>query len=293
MKQEEIENYKKAGEISKKVKVYAREIIKKGEKLREIADKIEEKIIELGGQPAFPVNLSIDDIAAHHTPSSTDEETAKGLLKVDLGVHIKGCIADTAFSLDLENSEENKKLIQASDEALKKAIETTKPGIEIWKIGEIIQKTIETYNLSPIKNLSGHSLKEYIVHGGITIPNYNNNNENKLEKGAYAIEPFSTNGQGVIYEGKPSSIYRFDQILPIRDSFTREVFKYIQDNFDILPFCERWVVKKFGNRARLSLRQLEQTKILYQYPEFVEKAHGKVAQSEHTILITDKVEVTT
>src|SRR3989304_3159521 len=112
----------KAGKIASETKKYARVIAKKGMPLLELAEKIEAKIIELGGKLAFPVNLSIDDVAAHYTPSHDDKAVAHGLLKIDLGVHIDGWIADTAISVDLENNEENKKLIQASKDALENAI---------------------------------------------------------------------------------------------------------------------------------------------------------------------------
>ena len=116
----------KAGQISIEVKKYAKSFIKKDMPLLEIVEKVEDKIIELGGKPAFPTNTSINDVSAHYTPSHDDETLAQGLLKVDLGVHVDGWIADTAFSLDLENDEENKKLIEASKEALNNAIELIK-----------------------------------------------------------------------------------------------------------------------------------------------------------------------
>ena len=111
MNKSQKEHILKAGKISEQVKEWIRPQIKKGMLLLELAEKIEEKIIELGGKPAFPVNLSIDEIAAHYTPSHNDESVCQGLLKVDLGVHVKGWVSDTSFSVDLENSEENKRLI--------------------------------------------------------------------------------------------------------------------------------------------------------------------------------------
>ncbi|MBS3086957.1 type II methionyl aminopeptidase [Candidatus Pacearchaeota archaeon] len=120
-----------AGKIASQVKAYARTMVKKGMPLLEIAEKIEAKIFESGGKPAFPVNLSIDNIAAHYTPSHDDTALAHGLLKVDIGVHIDGWVADTAFSLDLENNDENKKLIKSSEEALENALSLIKSRIEV------------------------------------------------------------------------------------------------------------------------------------------------------------------
>ncbi len=289
MNSKEIQNYKEAGEISKKVKEYARKIIKPGVLLKDVAEKIENKIIELGGKPAFPVNLSINEIAAHYTPSSNDENTAKGLLKIDLGVHIKGYISDTAFSLDLENSEQNKDLIKASKLAIEKVEKNLKPGIEIFKIGEIIQNQITSFNFSPIKNLSGHSLNKYQIHSGITIPNYNNNNKNKLIKGAYAIEPFATSGQGEVYEGKPSGIYSLIEKKPVRNQQARKILEFIEQEYLTIPFCERWICKKFS-QYKIALSLLEKQGIIRQYPQLIEKSKSKVAQTEHTFLIKEKVE---
>ena len=294
MNQQEIKNYKQAGKIAVEVVKYAKSIIKPNLSLLEIADKIENKIIELGGKPAFPCNLCIDEIAAHYTPSHDDKTTAEGLLKVDIGVHVQGSIADTAFSIDLSKLEENKKLIKASEEALNEAIQTSKQGIELWKIGKAIQDKIESFNFSPIRNLCGHELASFTIHAGLTIPNCNNNSNIKLKSGAYAIEPFATSGSGIVYDGKPSGIYRFEQRKAIRDSLAREILKFIEEEYKTLPFCSRWIVKKFGNRAVLSLHLLEQEKIIHQYPQLIEKSHSKVSQAEHTILITDdKVEIIT
>jgi len=286
-----IENYMKAGKIAKEVIAYARQIIKPGLALLEIAEKIENKILALGGKPAFPVNLSINDIAAHYTPSHEDKTKASGLLKVDLGVHVEGCIVDTAFSIDLENLEESKKLIEASEKALQEAIKAAKQGAELWKIGEAIQNTITSFNFSPVRNLSGHELGLYNIHAGLTIPNCNNNNNTKLPEGAFAIEPFATKGQGIVYEGKPSGIYRFEKTAAVRDILSREIQDFIQEEYQTLPFCSRWLVKKFGTRALLSLSLLEKAQALHQYPQLIEKSHQPVSQAETTILVTDKVEV--
>jgi methionyl aminopeptidase len=274
-----------AGEIAKKVTEYAKSIIKPNMPLLEIAEKIEKKIAELGGEPAFPVNLSINEIAAHYTPSYNDETKARGLLKVDLGIHIDGWIADTAFSLDLENSEENKKLIEASEKALKKALETAKENVPVSEIGKTIQKEIESLGFSPIINLSGHEMNQYDLHSGITIPNIDDNRTEKLQKGVYAIEPFATLGTGKIHEGKPSGIYALVNEKTPRSDNAREILNHIIEEYKTLPFCSRWIVKKFGAKALFALRQLEENENLQNFPELIESSKAKVSQAEHTIMV--------
>lgn len=294
MNQKQIDNAIQAGKIAKQVKEWIKPQIKKGMPLLELAELIENKIVELGGKPAFPTNLSINEIAAHFTPSHNDETKASGLLKVDFGVHIDGITADNAFSIDLENSEENKKIIKASEEALKNAIEKMKKGITTSEIGEIIEKTISSKGFNPIINLSGHSMNEYDLHAGITIPNFNDQKHIELEEGLYAIEPFATNGNGRVHDGKPSGIYSLTNPKMPRSPIAREVLEFIQEEYNTLPFCSRWVVKKLGTKALIGLSQLEQQDILHHYPQLVESPGTKVAQSENTVLITkDKTIVTT
>jgi len=282
-----------AGKIAKEAREYAKSFIKKDMLLLEIAEKIEDKIIELGGKPAFPTNLSINDVAAHYTPSYNDETKAHGLLKVDLGAHIDGNISDTAFTIDLENSEENKKLIQASQEALANAIKNSKLNSSLNKVGKIVQETIESYGFSPIINLSGHAMEEYDLHAGITIPNIENQTNEILEKGLYAIEPFATTGSGKVRDGKPSGIYQLTNTKNIRSPNAREILIFLEKEYQILPFCSRWLVKKFGTKSLFALKQLEENGNIHQYPQLIESSNKPVAQSEHTILITDKETIIT
>ncbi len=283
----EAEKLRLAGRIARSAVEYAKSLARKDMPLLELAEKTEARIVELGGKPAFPVNLSINEIAAHATPLYDDEAIAHGLLKVDIGVHVGGWIADTAFSLDLENSEENKKLIEAAEQALNKALEEIKlkKEIKLRKIGHMVEREIISFGFNPVRNLSGHSISEYEVHAGITIPNYDNKNEEKLEEGVFAVEPFSTNGHGLVKDGKPSGIYHLVKEGNVRDGFARSVLDFIKQEYRTLPFCSRWIVRKFGSRGLVALRFIEQAGLLHNYAQLVETSKGKVAQAESTFLV--------
>ena len=285
---QDIEKLKQAGQIAKQVKDFARDIVKNQVPLIEIAEKIESKITELGGSPAFPCTLSINEVAAHSTPAANSEEKAHGLMKVDFGVHIDGFVADTAITIDLDNNEENKKLIEAAEKALEAAQEKIQVNIELKEIGKTIQNEIESLGFLPIHNLSGHSIEQYDLHAGITIPNIDNSRNIELDEGVYAIEPFTTNGDGAVKDGKPSNIYHLENELNVRDPVAREVLKYIKSEYSTLPFCSRWIQKKFGSRGLIALKRLEDAKILHHHKQLIERAGGKVAQAENTIILTEK-----
>lgn len=284
-----------AGKIASEIREWIKPQIKKDMSLLEIAEKIENKIIELGAKPAFPVNTSINEIAAHYTPSYEDESKAHGLLKIDFGIHVNGWTSDNAFSIDLENSEENKKIIKASEKALEKALEKIQDKIAISEIGKTIQQTIEENDCIPIVNLSGHSMEKYELHSGITIPNIDDKKIGMIIPGLYAIEPFATtkNATGRVKDGKPSGIYILINTKNIRSPIAREVLEYISEEYQTLPFCSRWLIKKFGTKALFALKQLEENENIHQYNQLIEESKQKVSQAEHTILIEKEKIITT
>lgn len=292
---EQIESYRKAGQIAKQIKEFAKQIIKPDEKLADIAEKLEAKILELGGELAFPINLSIDDVAAHYTPALNDETIASNLLKVDIGVHVNGCIADTAITLDLTKEKKYAKIIEATEKALaeaQKVIEKNKDKTMLKDIGGAIHETITKAGFSPIRNLSGHSLGEFKIHAGLTIPNYDNGNTKEVGKGAFAIEPFATTGSGIVYEGASSNSYHVIKESNIRDSFARKILEWLAENKKALAFSEREIEKKFGTRTKLALKMLEQTGIISSFAQLIEKTHQPVTQAENTLLIHGgKVEI--
>ena len=283
-----------AGQIAQQVRAYSKTIVKPGTPLLEIAEKLEAKIIELGGKPAFPVNLSLNEIAAHSTPSYNDVQKASGLLKVDFGVHIDGWVADTAETFNLDANPLHQQLIDTAKEALKQATTDLTKATELGSIGKKVNDTALKAGFQPIHNLSGHSIHQFDLHAGQTIPNYDTGQSQAIGEGLCAIEPFITSGVGRVREGRPSTIFSIAKESSVRDPLARELLTFIQENYKTLPFCTRWLHKHFGTRALLALQRLQQAGIIYQYPQLIEESGAPVAQAEHTIFITkDKTTITT
>lgn len=282
---ESIAKWKEAGKIAAKLLANAKKLAKPETPLLEIAEKIENEAEKLKVKFAFPINLSINEIAAHFTPLADDRTVASGLLKIDIGVCIDGCISDNACSIDLTPEQKYKDLIKASESALHEAIKIAKSEIEICEIGKAIANQITKEGFSPVRNLSGHELKPYKLHAGLNIPNYDNRNRTKLQEGMIiAVEPFATSGAGIVQDGKPSGIFALQEKKPVRDMTTRELLNFIEKEYSTLPFSSRWITKKFP-RGLLSLRLLEQASCLHQFAQLVESSRQAVSQAEHTLLI--------
>ena len=285
------QDFIKAGKISAEVLEYGKLLIKKGNSLFDATEKIEKKISDLGGKPAFPVQISCDEIAAHFCPEEDDKTVFdEQVVCLDLGVHVNGAIGDTAYTIDL--SGKYSELVKSAQKALEEALKIVAVGTELRQIGKIIHDTIKSYGYNPVRNLSGHGIGVYNIHTEPTIPNIDNGDKTKLTKGmTFAIEPFATTGTGVVAEKGHPTVFMVERQKPVRSQITREVLKEIAA-YQGLPFAEWHLTRKFGAKAGFALRELNQLGMMHSFPPLVETSKGIVAQAEHSILIDENGEVT-
>ena len=290
MDAEILENYRKAGRILAQVLEEARPRVDVGVPLLEVAEFVEEAIRSKGGQPAFPCNISLDRCAAHYTPSPKDESLfAENMVKLDVGVHVDGYIADAAITIDLSGHED---LVLASRAGLDAALELVGPGVSTADIGRAIEEAITGYGCRPVYNLTGHGLSRYIAHDQPAVPNRRMDKGVTLKEGdVIAIEPFATNGSGRISEAPITEIYGFSSPRPQRLPAARALMKEIMESYKTLPFARRWLK---GERAEYALMQLLRSGAVHGYPVLWEVEGALVSQAEHTVIILeDGSEVTT
>jgi len=288
MAEKEIELWKKSGKIAAEIMQKARKFVKPGMPLLEIAEMIENEVEKRKVSFAFPVNLSLNETAAHSSPTYDDKRIAEGILKIDIGISVDGYISDTASSIDLTPDKRFSKLIKASEDALNAAAKMAKAGTQLQEIGAVIQETINKAGFAPVANLSGHGLERWRIHAEPRVPNYNNHDSNTLKEGQIiAIEPFATDGEGMVEDGKPSGVYMLLEKKPARGKLSREILEFIEKNYNTLPFSARWLVnnKKFGSKSLFALKELQNLGILHQFPQLIEKAKGNVSHSEHTFFV--------
>jgi len=291
--------YKLAGKIAAQARNYGAGLIKPGVKLLDVANKIEEKILKNNACISFPVNISINEIAAHYSPDHNDTLTFKkgDVVKLDVGTHIDGYIADTATTVEV-GTKKYEKMIKAASSGLDTAIEMMKPGTDLSNLGKAVQKTINKHGFKPIDNLTGHSLKRYVLHAGLSVPSVPDRlNKSKPKAGdVIAIEPFATDGVGHVLSGKASNIYLCSSSLKakfVRDSRAKLAHNKMIKKFNTLPFAERWTKDLFENNETI-LRRLTFLGLIKHYPQLIESGKGVVTQKEHTVIITDDgCEVTT
>jgi methionyl aminopeptidase len=282
MKDEILDKYQEAGLIAAKILRDGAKEIRVGTPYLEFVESMESRVIDEGAALAFPLNLSLNEDAAHDTASPGDTRVfARGdVAKLDLGVQVDGYIADTATTIDLGI---NSLLVEASREALEAAISRIRPGVTVGELGMAVQSAIESRGYRPISNLTGHGLDRYVLHRSPTIPNVGINGGTVLEEGmVFAIEPFATTGSGHVTEKTRREIYSQISPKPVRTPAARAILEKIRDRHG-LPFARRWLN---GKRMDLALPTLIRSQVLHVYPVLSDIPGSLVSQVEHTIIVT-------
>tara|TARA_Y100000310_G_scaffold231157_1_gene233672 strand:+ start:1704 stop:2570 length:867 start_codon:yes stop_codon:yes gene_type:complete len=276
-------DWMKAGKIAAEAREYAKKICKEGNLYSEIANNVEDFIKGKNAGIAFPMDVSVNNMAAHYCPFLDDKSVIiKGdVVKLDIGVHVNGHVADNACTVEV-GTNKWAELIKSSKDACDAGCEIAVPGYKIRKIGKVIQDTIEGNGFVSISNLSGHGVGVYEVHLPPTIPNYDNGDKTMLEEGQHiAIEPFATDGKGFVKKGKLSGVYRFIAKKPVRLDGARKLMSFIEKEYKTLPFTERWL-GDFKN-VKFLLKLLKRDGVIEEYEQLPEEAGGMVSQYENTV----------
>jgi len=286
--QKKYDHYKKAGEIQFEAKKIALPLIKVGAKVVDICDTIEKFILDKEGGLAFPTNVSINNIAAHYTAQGPTDPTViqeGDIVKVDIGVQIEGYIADAAFTVSF--NEAYGKLVEASEAALQAVIDVIKPGVETHTLGALAEKAIKERGYWPVRDLSGHILSQWELHGKKTIPSVALPAGEKIEEGeVYAIEFFSTTGAGSVHDLPQTYIYNLVPIKrPVRSEAARQIIREVSNKYKTLPFARRWLFRDIKGAVLLGLRELTRIGLLHEYHPLADKKGTFISQAEDTVII--------
>ncbi|KAF9787077.1 methionine aminopeptidase 2-like protein [Thelephora terrestris] len=301
-------NIRRAAEVHRQVRRAARKFIEPGKSMIEIAEYIENgtrALVEESGLECgvgFPTGLSLNSCAAHYTPNGGDNIVLKqeDVLKVDFGVHVKGRIVDSAFTLTWDHTYD--KLLEGVQAATNTGVREAGIDVRLCDIAAAIQETMESYEVEvggkilpvkPIANLSGHSINRYQIHGGKSVQLVKNNDQTKMEEGEYyAIETFGSTGRGhVIEDGECSHYAKIAHApnVPLKLTSAKTLLRTITKEFGTLPFCRRYLDRVGESKYLLALTNLVKQGIVQDYPPLCEAKGVMTAQFEHTLILRPTV----
>ncbi len=279
----------KAGSVCRQVKKEIEARDWQGKSYVELCDFVESSIKSLGATPAFPCNICANESAAHYTAEIDDQKTVphNSLLKVDLGAHIDGCIADTAVTLCY--NDELLDMAEATKSALNEALKVIKDGARTSDVGRVVESYASRRGYLPISNLSGHLLEKYTIHAGASVPNVWSPSFATFKQGKfYAVEPFFTtsDGSGIVVEGSSENIFALVARKNTKDQELNKFLEVVWNDRKNLPFAARWYESQFPKKKLLDIiARLVKMKLIHGYAELVEAKAQPVAQAEHTVAV--------
>ena len=284
---ESLKNYLRAGVIAKEAREFGISHVRAGMTSLELANAVETLVFERGARCAFPVNIGVNEVAAHYTPSRDNNLVFKtgDIVKIDVGAHVDGYAADTAATVEVGTSR-YADMIKSAEDALSMVIEMVRPGTQLSSIGATVSRTIRGAGYRPVENLTGHSMERFNLHAGLSIPNIETKDKTAVAEGMIlAIEPFSTAGSAGKVGGRGRGpIYRI-----VRDrkahSEVMALFERMKNEFGGFPFAGRWCEKLSPNPEPL-VTKMYRLGMIMSYPVLTELSNGLVAQAEHSVLVT-------
>jgi methionyl aminopeptidase len=288
---EELDKFRISGKILRETREEMKSQVRENMPIIDLCEKVEGLIRSKGGKPAFPCNVSINEVAAHYTSPPDDPLTIPegSTVKVDLGVQVDGYVTDTAFTVSF--NPEGRSMANTAEFALKTALNNVHGDMALGKIGSLIETTIKNRGFKPISNLTGHSVGRYLIHAGTSIPNVSQASMSRVRTGeVYAIEPFVTlpDAIGRVDDSPQATIYRLVKAKSVKNDAAKKILKHIETNFRTLPFAERWLIGIVPREQhKMAFKELLSSKSIMSYPVFVEVSKKPVAQAEHTVLMKD------
>ncbi|XGW31778.1 hypothetical protein V3C99_010164 [Haemonchus contortus] len=304
--EEMYQDYRRSAEAHRQVRNYVKSWVKPGMTMIEICERLEacsRHLIKENGLEAglaFPTGCSLNHVAAHYTPNNGDTTVLQygDVCKIDYGVHVRGRLIDSAFTLHFDPRYDN--LVNAVKEATNAGIREAGIDVRLCDLGETIEEVMtsheveldgRTYTVKPIRNLNGHSIGNYRIHAGKTVPIVKGGDQTKMEENeVYAIETFGSTGKGYVHDDMECSHYMknfelSEEHIPLRLARSKALLNTIDRNFGTLAFCRRWVDRLGENKYLMALKDLCDKGIVDPYPPLCDVKGCYTAQWEHTLVL--------
>ncbi|MGB0653522.1 MAG: type II methionyl aminopeptidase [Thermoplasmatota archaeon] len=294
---ETFQKWLRAGQVAAQALQMGRDAAVPGAKLVAVSEAVEAHIRAAGLEPAFPCTVSLDECAAHFTPTHDDQTVLQEgqLAKIDCGATLDGALSDNAITVEIGAPDggeggEHARLVEAAKACLAEAVSVIGPNVNLGHVGAVIEHTAKDFGFKTIQNLTGHSLEAWNLHAGLTVPNVDMKINRRPRVGdVLACEPFVTDGQsGRVENSGPGNIYHWQRAMPQRLPAARRLMGAIQKAHPKLPFAQRWLTEAIEpKKLNFNLMQLQKQLVLKHYPALSEASGGMVSQFEHTLIVTE------
>ncbi len=176
---EEIKIIRKASRITAETLDYLKGFLKEGITTKELDRIAEDFILSKGAKPAFkgyrgyPASIcaSVNNVVIHGIPNNYRLKDGD-IISIDIGVNYKGYFGDAAKTFPIGRISENaKKLLDVTENALLIGIKNALPGKRTGDVGSAIEEYVESFGFNVVKDFCGHGVGK-MLHEEPAIPNF-------------------------------------------------------------------------------------------------------------------------
>ncbi|KAG9353464.1 hypothetical protein JZ751_018063 [Albula glossodonta] len=255
--------------------------------------KIFKKEKEMKKGIAFPTSVSVNNCVCHFSPLKSDPDYVLkegDLVKIDLGVHVDGFIANVAHSFVVGASKEapvtgrKADVIKAAHLCAEAALRLVKPGNQNTQVTKAWNTIAQSFKCTPIEGMLSHQLKQHIIDGEKTIIQNPTEQQKKDHETAefevhevYAVDARDAGQRTTIYKRDPSKQYG------LKMKTSRIFFSEVERRFDTMPFTLRAFEDE--GKARLGVVECAKHELLQPFNVLHEKESEFVAQFKFTVLL--------
>jgi methionyl aminopeptidase len=204
----ELEQMREAGRLVGEVLTELAAAVAPGVSTADLDALAEKRIRQAGATPAFkgyhgyPATIcaSVNDEVIHGIPTGRRVLNEGDVISIDVGASMNGYFGDSAVTLPVGKiSEKAATLLRVTEESLHKAIEAARPGNRVSDIGHAVQKHVEAYGFSVVREFVGHGIGQK-MHEEPQVPNYGQPGHGpRLAEGmVLAIEPMVNAGSPAV-----------------------------------------------------------------------------------------------
>lgn len=177
---EEIEKLRAAGRITAQARALAESLVKPGVSTYQIDREVRRFIQSKGAKPSFlglygfPASIcaSVNECVIHGIPSREQVLREGDIVSIDVGACLNGYHGDCAGTfLCGAVSGQAKKLVEVTKESFFQGIRQAHPGNRVRDIGAAVQKYVEGFGFSVVRDFVGHGVGRE-MHEPPEVPNY-------------------------------------------------------------------------------------------------------------------------
>ncbi|OUL34919.1 type I methionyl aminopeptidase [Nostoc sp. 106C] len=204
LSQRELDKMRKAGRLAAQLLQHLESMVKPGVNTLQLNDEAERWTQAHGAKSAplgykgFPKSIctSVNEVVCHGIPNAKQILRDGDIINIDVTPIVDGYHGDTSKTFLVGSpSPKAKKLVEVTQECLRRGIAEVKPGARIGDIGAAIQEYAESQGFSVVRDFVGHGVSN-IFHTAPDIPHYGTRGKGKrLRPGmVFTIEPMINEG---------------------------------------------------------------------------------------------------